>query len=194
MELTNKQIKQYENLVYKIAHSLKNTINLPFEDLVQEGFIAVIEAHDTYKEGTSQSLFQYIGWMIRYRIQVVGAKLGQKVSGYSYYAKKVNGATCSIVDTDTCSNIIKSDLNLTNTLNMKMSFDYLFEKIEEKFSLRDCEIFYKAFGLKNYVMEKSCEIAKQYSTTPANITIIKNKIIKFLKSNEDTMSLLKDLR
>jgi RNA polymerase sigma factor (sigma-70 family) len=194
MELTDKQIKQYENLVYKIAHSLKNTTNLPFEDLVQEGFIAVIEAHDTYREGTSQTLFQYIGWMIRYRMQVVGARNGQLMSGYSNYQRKVNGATCSMVDTDTCANTIKSDLNTDSMLNMEMVFDYIFKRMEEQFSWRDCEIFYKAFGLKNYVMEKSCEIAKQYSTTPANITIIKNKIIKFLKSNEDTLNLLEDLR
>ena len=39
-------------------------------------------------------------------------------------------------------------------------FDTLYSKLEDKFSKRDCDIFYMTFGLKDYDVIKGKDIAK----------------------------------
>ena len=69
--------------------------------------------------------------------------------------------------------------------------------MEDKFSTRDMDIFYRYFGLGPYhgKRQKSKDIAKEYGMSEGNIrNSIINKIIKFLQTNPKAIRMMTSLR
>ena len=65
--------------------------------------------------------------------------------------------------------------------------------IENKFSKRDCKIFYQSFGLKRYKQHKGIELAKKYGCSSTNITLINKKIIRYIQGQPVIMDRLSEM-
>jgi RNA polymerase sigma factor (sigma-70 family) len=70
-------IRKYKNLVHKLAHRYPH---LDHEDLVQEGFLAVLDAVESYDEDKGASFFTWLYWVIRGR----NTKFSRKFSCNTY--------------------------------------------------------------------------------------------------------------
>jgi lipopolysaccharide assembly outer membrane protein LptD (OstA) len=72
-------------------------------------------------------------------------------------------------------------------------FDYLYSRLEDEFSYRDCEIFYKTFGLKEFDVEKGMDIAKQYDISAGLVSQKVSKIIKWIRKDNELCEQLSEL-
>ena len=76
------------------------------------------------------------------------------------------------------------------------ALELLFNGIEKKFSQRDCDIFYRYFGINDRDKEKGGDIAKRYGVSNGVVTQTVTKIIKYIKNDkkmEDTLEILRDM-
>ena len=64
-------------------------------------------------------------------------------------------------------------------------FEYLYSRIEDEFSYRDCEMFYKTFGLKGFDITKNKDIAKLYNVSEGLSCQKVSKIIKWIRKDND---------
>lgn len=181
-------LKKYKNFIIKMAGQYEKYLDvLSFDDFFQEGVIGLYNAAKTYKENSSVSLHSYCMWQIKYAMQNTLHKY-KAISGFNTYQQYVKNNTLNVVSIENASHIsCKNSLNLQDKLNI------LYDVIEHKFSKRDCIIFYKSFGLKNYDDYKCIDIAAEYNLSGASITHINKKIIKYIKSNSILMESLSDL-
>jgi DNA-directed RNA polymerase specialized sigma subunit len=85
--------------------------------------------------------------------------------------------------------------NYTLSKSDEKNWNELFKFIEATFKQRDVDIFYRYFGLKGHNKEKAKDIAKSLGISPQLITnIIKEVILKKLKSNPKAMEILSELQ
>ena len=85
------------------------------------------------------------------------------------------------------------DYNLSRS--EEQNWNELYKFIESNFKQRDVDVFYRYFGLKDYNKEKAKDIAKSLGISPQLVTnIIKEVVLKKLKSNPKAMEILMDLQ
>lgn len=192
--------KQYEKLVHKIVNQLKyKTSVLDYEDLVQYGWEGLINAFQSYKEGTSQSFGQYAGWQIRFAILNSINKEGSTVRYNNYNKFKDSRAAIPYVSLSTSLSDDKpiidiKDDTVDNRFETDESLELLKQYLEKKFSKRDTQIFYESFGLsaENNNIQKGKELAKKFKLSSASISIINKKIINHIKQNKKLQECLAD--
>ena len=189
MNITNEMIKKYEPLVHKLAHQMDRTSNFSYEDLVQYGFEGLLTAFKTYRETEKQTFIQYAAWQIRYAILNANNNEGHLVK-YSYYQQKKE-TKMSINSIDNDENTLQ--IEYTEGCDISRVRSVLYNELELKFSTRDCDIFYRTYGLKNYDYEKSKDVAKMYNISSASVTVINKKIIQYIKDNAKLMDIMSEL-
>ena len=186
--ITNEQIKQYEPLVHKIAHQLTGIVTFEYDDVVQYGFEGLINAYNTYKQDMNQTFIQYAGWQIRYAILNANNSEGGVIKQSYYHRKNCGSLSIDYIDSDKYY-----QLKYSENCNIEYILNFLEKKLSKKFSVRDCDIFYRSYGLKQYDYEKFKDIAEVYNISCASVTLINQKIINYIKSNEELMSILQDM-
>ena len=187
--VTNEQVLKYEPLVHKIANQLQGSSQLPYDDLVGFGFEGLLNAFKTYRNNEKQTFIQYAGWQIRYAILNANNNEGNIVKYTYYHQKKEQKMAVSFIDRDDTNVQLEYD----GGCDVVMVRQHLYKELEMKFSARDCDIFYRTYGLKDYDYEKSKDIARFYNISSASVTIINQKIIAYIKSNETLMDVLSEL-
>lgn len=188
-QVTNEQVMKYEPLVHKIAKQLQGSSNMPYEDLVGFGFEGLLNAFNTYRDNEKQTFIQYAGWQIRYAILNANNNEGNLVKYSYYHQKKDSGMSVKFIDNDDSS----LQLEYESGCDVLMVRKQLYKELELNFSARDCDIFYRTYGLKEYDYEKSKDIAQMYNISSASVTIINQKIIAYIKHNENLMDILSEL-
>ena len=194
--------KQYQPLVYKIARQQFSKTALCPDDVIGFAELGLVDALNTYKPGRGQTFKQYLGYRILYFIQNNSNEYGHIVKFSAYMQNKVREAGQSTwirrsIDihtdedgTEHCSIPVPSYEE--PFVNPEHTFEELFTIIEHKFSERDCIIFYSIYGLRGYEKKKGTELAKEYNCSGTNITLIVQKIIKYIKTQEELMEELRE--
>ena len=201
---TREQIaKQYQPLVYKIAHQQKNNTPLPWQDVLGFAEEGLAKALNDYKDGKGQTFRQYAGYQILYSIQNGINNEGHtvKFSAYMQQKAKENGGSTWImksidmrVDENGEEKCNIKEPSVSPEVNSHLSImNELYQDLESHFSAKDCDIFYQMYGLKNYDFTKGIDIAKQYKCSAPNVTLICKKIINYIKSNQLLMDELATL-
>ena len=70
----------------------------------------------------------------------------------------------------------------------------IYSILDKEFDQKTMKIFYTANGLRDYEKKKKKDLAKEYNTTPSNITAILWKVKCFILNNAKTKELFLDLR
>jgi hypothetical protein len=89
------------------------------------------------------------------------------------------------------SDIIK--ISVDATFSDGDVFETLYSKIEDKFSIRDCEIFYRTFGLNGFDEEKGKDIADYFGISRSLVSIKLKMVIQFIQKDEDLCEVLANL-
>ena len=212
----NAAAKMYTPLVYKIADQerKKNVGWMEFDDLLAAGYEGLALALNSY-DPTKGSLKTYIGYQILHAIQNEREENGHTLSGTNSYAETHHGDTLDGISIDSIMGNdddefdqdhlaflgIEDDHRHIDREAGKRAEDYfeeLYKIIDNKFSARDCNIFYRYFGLKDFYgqKEKSKDIAKEYGMSEGNIrNSIINKILTFLyKKDAKSRAILSKIR
>lgn len=193
----NQLVKQYEPLMNKLVNQFFKKVQCPWEDLksyAYEGFSLAIQKYDENK--SSMSFTQYAAFAIRNNIlTALNSELRTvKMDAYAQKITAENGIpSFNMISIDSCTNDDESEhyrkIILSEVVEDKFSngdiFEYLYSRIEDEFSYRDCEMFYKTFGLKGFDITKNKDIAKLYNVSEGLSCQKVSKIIKWIRKDND---------
>lgn len=201
----NAMVKQYEPLVNKMVKQFVNKVAVDWNDvksMAYEGLVIAINTYDSEK--SSMNFTQFAAFAIRNNILTSLDNELRTVKMSAYNQKKAaeaGGASFSTVRINT--NESDDDRKTPQEIKLGMYenehfsdgdvFDYLYTRLEDKFNTRDCEIFYRTYGLKEFDDMTGVEIAKMYKLSIASISIINKKIINFIKNDEELCEMLASL-
>ena len=202
----NKLAIQYEGLVNKMTYQFASKIAMDWNDIksmAYEGLALAIEQYDS--ERSSMNFMQFAAFAIRNNIltSLDNEARTIKMSAYNQKKAKEAGITnykiridLQVNQPDDDSKAIK-EMVLGTYEDAKFAdgdvFETIYEMLGEKFSARDCEIFFRTFGLNGYEEEKCKDIAKMFELSIGMVSIVNKKIIKYIRSNENMCELLANL-
>lgn len=202
----NKLAIQYEGLVNKMTYQFASKIAMDWNDIksmAYEGLALAIEQYDS--ERSSMNFMQFAAFAIRNNIltSLDNEARTIKMSAYNQKKAKEEGITnykiridLQVNQPDDDSKAIK-EMVLGTYEDAKFAdgdvFETIYEMLGEKFSARDCEIFFRTFGLNGYEEEKCKDIAKMFELSIGMVSTVNKKIIKYIRSNENMCELLANL-
>lgn len=204
----NTLVQQYEPLINKITKQYADKVKASWTDIKSMAYEGFAIAINTYDETRSKMTFaQFAGFAIRNNI-LTGLNNELRTVKLSAYAQKKaqeNGdAVFNSVsieaswnsDSDHVGGPKKKDM-----LNLRQEdkfsdgdiFETLYTKLEENLPLRDCEIFYRTFGLKDFEEEKGKDIAVYFGISRALVSIKLKSVIQFIQKDEELVEVLSNL-
>lgn len=206
----NALVQQYEPLINKITKQYSDKVKASWEDLksmAYEGFAIAINTYDP--ERSSMTFKQFAGFAIRNNI-LTGLNNELRTVKLSAYAQKKaverGDAVFNSVSFDTDWSIGDENRNVGikwrkeyDKLSQEAKFDdgdifeTLYSKLEENLPLRDCEIFYRTFGLKDFEEEKGKDIAVYFGISRALVSIKLKSVIQFIQKDEELVEVLSNL-
>jgi RNA polymerase sigma factor (sigma-70 family) len=209
----NELVLKYEPLVNKLTKQFVDKVHAPWDDIKSYAYEGLAIAMNTYDSERSNMTFtQFAGFAIRNNILTSLNNELRTVKLSAYAQKKAiengeavfNSVSIDFVGAD---NPTASGYNFTgapktsdiNKLSVSAKFDdgdvfeTLYSKLEDKFSPRDCEIFYMTFGLKDYDVIKGKDIAEHFNISRSSVSIKVNVIISYIRKDEDLMEILSNL-
>lgn len=213
----NEFCKQFEPLVNKITKQFVSKINIEWarvSSMAWEGFSIALQKYDPNK--SKMNFIQYAAFSIRnniltgldneLRIVKLSAYAQNKIE--EKYGSKSLFNTISI-DAPVFDNNDKNNNDQTveerpcheNMFDKPVQehfsdgnvFEYMYQRIEAIFSPRDCDIFYKTFGLKDFEETKGKDIAKEYKISEGLVSQRLKKVISFIKKDNDLCEMLAHL-
>ena len=72
-------------------------------------------------------------------------------------------------------------------------YEYLYVRLEEKFSPRDCQIFYMSFGLKDYEETTGKDIAIELGISQCGVSNKLKRIVEYIRKDNDLCEMLAKL-
>lgn len=214
----NAVAKMYTPIVIKIANQYVGKSRLDRPSLISAGMEGLTDAMNDWERptgdnGKKTTFKTYASYRIQQAILNEINEQGHTLTGTNWYATaKYGAAALDAVSLDGSSqtdddNDFRQERMLaasTNPLDMDMdisqeesNWEEIFKMLDNKFSSRDMDVFYRYFGLGPYHghRQKSKDIAKEYGMSEGNIrNSIINKIIKFLKTNPTAARIMSGIR
>lgn len=211
----NAAAKQYMPLVNKIANDFVGKCSFDRAELISIGMHGLAEAINDYdpEKMPDKTFKTYAAYRIWQGITTDISKYSHDLSGTSWYANKKYGdqldavSIDSLMSTDDEGNYsndhiaalgVSDDLRWIDLPKSEQEYwETLFKLLESKFSVKECNIFYRYFGLGEFwgKKEKSKDIAKSYGMSEGNIrNSIINKMLRFIKSDSKTRNILQSIQ
>lgn len=205
----NTLVKTYEPLINKITKQYSEKVKINWEDIksmAYEGFAIAIETYDPNR--STMTFTQFAGFAIRNNILTSLNNELRTVKLSAYAQKKAierGDAVFNSVSiegdwergTDNKTGVPK----LKDWENIKQEdkfsdgdvFETLYSKLEDNFPIRDCEIFYRTFGLKDFDEEKGKDIAKYFGISRSLVSIKLKLVIQFIQKDTELCEILSNL-
>lgn len=208
----NAIVEKYEPLMNKLTKQFVNKIDISWDDVKSMAYEGLAIAINTYNPNRSKMTFtQFAGFAIRNNI-LTGLNNELRTVKLSAYAQKkaiergeavFNSVALDMSVKDNSDNSSKyvggpKKSDLTN-LSTEAKFDdgdifeTLYSKLEENFPVRDCEIFYRSFGLKDFDEEKGKDIADYFGISRSLVSIKLKTIISFIQKDKELVEILSNL-
>lgn len=202
--------KQFEPLINKITKQFIDRGVGRWEDvksMAYEGFALAMNNYNPEK--SSMTFMQFAGFSIRNNIltSLNNELRTVKLSAYAQKKAVENGDAIFnslSIDTDWQTGDdnrsvgvkwIKEHEKLSQpaTFEDGCIFETLYTKLEDNFSIRDCEIFYRTFGLKDFEEEKGKDIAKYFGISKSLVSIKLKAVISYIQHDEELVEILSNL-
>ena len=206
----NALVKQYEPLINKLTKQFASQIKLDWESIksmAYEGFCLAMINYDN--ERSKLTFKQFAGWSIRNNILGSLDKELRTVSMSAYAQKKAqekgeatfNSVSLSVISGD---DTISGDDNKSckeykygvyekDKFSDGDVYDYLYQRLEEKFSDRDCEMFYRIFGLNGFNDEKGKDVAKLFGVSEGLVSQKIKKMVLYIRHDNELTEMLTNL-
>ena len=207
--------RKYMPLVLKIAGQFDGQTSMSKDDLIACGLEGLVNAMNSYKTSeelelekgktSTQTFGQYAAYQIRFAILNAINEYGSLVGQSDYLRRKEGGTQVSSVDATYGQDEEGDEIKIDRLLNLSEEPDYdlkketekrwveVFKKLEKRFSARDCNIFYRAFGVNGFEKEEGKTIARSLNVSGPAVSQTIKKIIDFLKQSKDTIEVLREL-
>lgn len=212
----NAAAKMYTPLVLKIANQYVGKSRLDRPSLISAGMEGLTGAMNDWDrsvrdDGKKTTFKTYASYRIQQAILNDINANGHTLSGTNWYAVDKYGAAMldamsldglnnrgDEFDNDRLLALGEDPLEPDSSLSQEEeNWKDMFKLLDNHFSSRDMDIFYRYFGLGPYhgKRQKSKDIAKDYGMSEGNIrNSIINKIIKYLKTNTTANKIMAGIR
>lgn len=204
----NALVQQYEPLINKITKQYSDKVKASWEDLksmAYEGFAIAINTYDSTR--SKMTFAQFAGFAIRNNILTSLNNELRTVKLSAYAQKKAIEKGDAVFNSVSIETNWDSDSERTggpkqkDMINIRQEekfsdgdiFETLYSKLEENLPLRDCEIFYRTFGLKDFEEEKGKDIAVYFGISRALVSIKLKSVITFIQKDEELVEVLSNL-
>lgn len=203
----NKLVEQYTPLVNKLIsqfHSKGVTTWDQLSSMAWEGFAIALNNYDETR--SNMNFTQYAAFAIRNNILTSLDEELRTVKLSNYAQKKAvarGEALFNTVSIDRSSNNDEEDHTVKQKVIMRISskakfddgdvFEYVYNRVESTFSERDCNIFYKTFGLKGFNDTKGKDIAKEFGISEGLVSQKVKKITTFIRKDNELCEMLQNL-
>lgn len=213
----NELVKQYEPLIAKLVNQFFSKGATTWDQLksmAYEGFALAINNYDD--ERSKMSFTQYAAFSIRNNIlNGLNNELRTvKLSAYAqqkckeWYGEESKAATFNTTSLSAIERNIYDDSShgrdmhsreyklgvYTNALFADGDvYEYLYSRIESQFPESTYNLFYHTFGLKDFEEMKGVDLAKKYKTSPTTISIKVNKVVKWIREDNELCEMLNNL-
>lgn len=201
----NELTKQYEPLINKLTSQFYQTVQMDWDSIksmAYEGFALALNKYDESK--SSMSFMSFAAFEMRNNIMTCLTEESRtvKLPFEEQKRRKERGETLftsvsidrSIRDED---DIKPREIVMGMYVPAKFDdgdvFKYLYERLEEKFPQRECDMFYMTFGLKGYEETANQDIAKRFGVSEGLVSQKKRKIIDWIKTDRDLCEMLSNL-
>ena len=203
--------KLYMSMVHKIVNTYVGKSKLSKPELMSAGLQGFTDAMNDWRKSGDDSASvpfkTYAAYRVKQQILNDINQLSYTVSTNWYGIQKMGASMLSAVSIDGMigdeDNEFKQDRldflgeepNYNLSKSDEKNWNELYKFIEATFKQRDVDIFYRYFGLKGHNKEKAKDIARSLGISPQLITnVIKEVILKKLKSNPRAMEILSELQ
>ena len=204
-------VKQYEPLINKLTKQFTSQVKIDWESvksMAYEGFMLAMLNYDD--ERSKLSFKQFAGWSIRNNILSSLDKELRTVSMSAYAQKKAaesgeatfNSVSLSVIsgegsvngddDSRSCKEF-KYGVYERDKFSDGDVYEYLYSRLEEHFPERDCEMFYRVFGLKGFDDEKGKDVAKRFGVSEGLVSQKVKKMILYIRGDEELNEMLANL-
>jgi len=206
--------KKYVPLVEKIVKQFMGKSNFDKEELRSSALVGLVNAMNDYKNPEEmvqagkeghQSFTQYAAYRIKQQIMKDMTEFGTQVKISNHYRKKL-AANDKVAYKDFSMDQVFSSyedgepMSIDRFLGLSEEddqFSYrekqelykkMFKRIESKFSSRDCNMFYRVWGINGYKAEKVKDLAKEYGISAPAVTQACGRILKFAAADKEIQS------
>jgi DNA-directed RNA polymerase specialized sigma subunit len=206
----NQPVKQFEPLINKITKQFIDKGVGQWDDVKSMAYEGFAIALNTYNPDKSEMTFmQFAGFAIRNNIltSLNNELRTVKLSAYAQKKAVEHGEavfnTVSIdvdwtLGDDNCNKGKKfnrefNKLSQEATFADGCTFETLYTKLEDNFGMRECEIFYRTFGLKDFDEEKGKDIADYFGISRSLVSIKLKEVIRYIQNDEELVEILANL-
>ena len=201
----NELTKQYEPLINKLTNQFYQTVKMDWDSIksmAYEGFALALNKYDESKSSMSFMSFAAVEMRNNIMTGLTEGSRTVKLPFEEQKRRKERGETLftsvsidrSIRDEE---DIKPREIVMGMYVPAKFDdgdvFEYLYERLEEKFPQRECDMFYMTFGLKGYEETPNQVIAKRFGVSEGLVSQKKRKIIDWIKTDRDLCEMLSNL-
>jgi DNA-directed RNA polymerase specialized sigma subunit len=206
----NAAAKMYMPMVHKIVNGYVGQSRLSKPELMSAALQGFTDAMNDWRKNGDNSAVPfktYASYCVQQQILNDINQFSHTMKTNWYGAKKMGAGMLDAIsldgmindegefDQDRLAHMGMEDPNYNLTNSEEKNWSDLYKIIESTFKQRDVDIFYRYFGLKGHNKEKAKDIARSLGISPQLITnIIKEVILKKLKSNPKAMEILSELQ
>lgn len=204
----NAAAKIYAPVMYKIVNQYIGKSSMTRSELISSALLGFTNAMNQWKNESNDdnhtSFRTYASYRMQQQILNDMNKYSHTIAGSSYATKhsadvfnisSIDNINIDKDDSAVISALAVNDIDQNLSKSEKEQWDELYSIIESNFKQRDCDIFYRYFGLNGYKRERSKDIAKSMGMSEGNIrNAIINKILMFLKKDRKAFDIILDIQ
>jgi len=201
-------VKQYEPLINKLTAQFYNKALCDWDtikSMAYEGFAIAMKDYDSTR--SNLTFMQFAANMMNNIIKTRLTEESRTVKLPYYEQDKLKKEGVSTYNTISIDHTYNSDgddegLKPRETVMGMYEvarfddgdvFEYLYQRLEAEFPMRDCEMFYMTFGLKGLDERSNQDIAKYFNVSEGLISQKKKKIIAFIRKDTELCEMLANL-
>lgn len=202
----NALVKKYDDLICKMINQYFQKGCADWQTLKSmalEGFAIAIDTYD--EERSKMNFTQFAAYAIRNNILNSLTNEIRTVKMSYYHQKKAEETGQTLWTTVSVDSMRRGDEDNRKPLEVSLGmvsqetfsdgdiFEYMYTRLEKEFDEVELKIFYMTFGLKGYEEMKGCDIAKELGISGAKVSLRKDKILKWIKKDEELCEVLSNL-
>lgn len=206
-EQRNTLALQYEPLVNKMVKQYFGKVQAGWDDLKSMAYEGLVQAMNSYDPERSKMTFtQFAAFAIRNNILNSLSEELRTVKMSSYMQEKAEKeglpSFSSVSLTTICGETGGEDsysregrYGLYESAKFENGdvYEYMYMRLDAEFGERELDIFYSYFGLKGRKETPLQDLAKKYGVTSGRASQQLNKVIRFIRQDEDLREMLSSL-
>ena len=199
-------VKQYEPLINKLTAQFFHKVSYDWDSIksmAYEGFVLAMNKYDETR--SNMSFMSFAAFEIRNNIMTRLTEESRTVKLPFEEQKRRKATGEALFNTVSIDHSVRDDDDDTTPRETVMGmavpakfddgdvYDYMYARLSDNFSERDCKMFYMSYGLNGFEETPNQDIARIFNVSAGLISQRKKRIIDFIRKDRDLCEMLASL-